>query len=347
MRKRILAIVLLSFCLMFAGCGHEHVWQAATCVSPKICPECGETEGDALGHKWIDATCVDAKICEICLNTMGQPLGHKWVGATCTEPRHCEACGAAEGELLEHEWVEASCAMAMHCANCNVVDGEPLEHSWVPATCTESETCSVCTKKQGKALGHNYQWWTLSKVATCTVQGTETSKCTVCGEVGERKTNLADHIPGQWTISVKASPEGQGTKVRRCTKCDKLLETQKYDLTASEVRQYYDTEYQSISYENLSRYPDNYEGEKVKFTGKVVQVCSEAKSALYYSTYRVATSGSYNNVVYIYVDNYGSGRRILEDDWITFYGVYDGLFTYETVMGASVTIPQIKVDHII
>lgn len=103
---------------------------------------------------------------------------------------------------------------------------------------------------------------------------------------------------------------------------------------------------QSISYDNLSRTPDVYEGTDVKFTGRVLQVCSEATSAEYYSTYRVATSGRYDNVVMIYVDNYGSGTRILEDDWITFYGSYGGLYTYTTVLGASVTIPKIYVEYL-
>ena len=124
------------------------------------------------------------------------------------------------------------------------------------------------------------------------------------------------------------------------------IEAQKYSLSDYEIKQYYEKEYKSISYNNLARYPDDYEGEKVKFSGRVVQVCSEATSALYYSTYRVAVNGNYNSVVYLCVDNYGSGRRILEDDWITFYGEYDGLYTYTTVMGASVTIPKIIADYI-
>ena len=99
-----------------------------------------------------------------------------------------------------------------------------------------------------------------------------------------------------------------------------------------------------IGYDELARNPESYKNEYVFFSGKVVQVCSEASSPLYYSTYRVATSGSYNNIVLLYVNNYGSGSRILEDDTISFYGKYDGLYTYKTVMGASVTIPSIKAE---
>lgn len=347
MKKKFIAGILLSACLILSGCGHDHTWQAATCIAPKICPECGTTEGEPLGHSWIDATCIDAKICNICLQTMGQPLGHSWEDASCTAPKTCKLCGVSEGDPLEHNWLDATCTTAKTCAVCGVTKGETLEHTWIPATCTQPESCSICGTTQGKSLGHTFTNWKLDKKSTCTEPGVETSTCDVCGESGSRETELAEHTPGQWTVSKIATPNDTGIKVKKCTKCETVTETTKYALTENEIKQYYNKEYKSISYENLSRYPDDYKGEKVKFTGRVVQVCSEAKSALYYSTYRVATSGRYDNVVYIYVDNYGSGRRILEGDQITFYGTYDGLYTYTTVMGASVTIPSVKVDYVI
>ena len=38
--------------------------------------------------------------------------------------------------------------------------------------------------------------------------------------------------------------------------------------------------------------------------------------------------------------------RVLEDDRITIYGTSRGLYTYETVMGAEMTIPLIMADTI-
>ena len=38
--------------------------------------------------------------------------------------------------------------------------------------------------------------------------------------------------------------------------------------------------------------------------------------------------------------------RILEDDRVTVYGTSRGLYTYETVMGAEVTIPFIWADSV-
>lgn len=40
-----------------------------------------------------------------------------------------------------------------------------------------------------------------------------------------------------------------------------------------------------------------------------------------------------------------STKRFLEDDIVTFYGTYDGLYTYETILGASVTIPSVTARY--
>ncbi len=101
-----------------------------------------------------------------------------------------------------------------------------------------------------------------------------------------------------------------GTRVKLCTACGAIVQTESFTLSDEELKELYKENCRSISYKDLSRTPDAYMDEYVKFSGTVVQVCYKATSSLYYSTYRVATSGSYGDVVYIYVDNYGSGLRI-------------------------------------
>ena len=95
-----------------------------------------------------------------------------------------------------------------------------------------------------------------------------------------------------------------------------------------------------ISYDELSRNPDEYEGEMVKFTGEVVQTMGSGT----FSSMRVdVTKGSYGiytDTVYVsYIED--SSNRVLEDDIVTFYGIYDGLYTYQSVMGATITIPKV------
>ncbi len=36
---------------------HEHNYLDATCTSPKVCTDCGETYGEALGHDYVDGKC--------------------------------------------------------------------------------------------------------------------------------------------------------------------------------------------------------------------------------------------------------------------------------------------------
>jgi len=40
-----------------------------------------------------------------------------------------------------------------------------------------------------------------------------------------------------------------------------------------------------------------------------------------------------------------SGSRILEDDIVTFYGTYGGLYSYESVMGATITVPLVLAQY--
>lgn len=97
-----------------------------------------------------------------------------------------------------------------------------------------------------------------------------------------------------------------------------------------------------ISFNQLARNPDKYEGEKVKFSGKVLQVMEGD----YMVSIRLGVNGSYDNVIYgTYFPSLVSSR-VLEDDYITVYGTSEGLYTYESTMGASITIPSLSIEKI-
>ncbi|MGI6013990.1 MAG: hypothetical protein ACOX7K_06870 [Oscillospiraceae bacterium] len=166
-------------------------------------------------------------------------------------------------------------------------------------------------------MGHTVTDWTIVRDSTCTETGLESGLCSTCNEMTERERALKEHIAGDWVVTEVPTEETEGTRVKTCTICETVVEEEKFSMSEEELKALYKSRCQSISYDNLSRTPDQYEGEYVKFTGKVLQICSETTSSLYYSTYRVATAGGYENGVYICVDNYGGDKRILEDDWIT------------------------------
>ena len=97
----------------------------------------------------------------------------------------------------------------------------------------------------------------------------------------------------------------------------------------------------------MSRDPDTYEGNLYKFDGRVLQVMEEGQSdGTTLVALRVASKGRYDDVVYVvYYRKAGEGR-ILEDDKVTVHGTSTGLYSYETVMGAEVTIPMIFADSV-
>lgn len=271
---------------------------------------------------------------------------HTWKDATCTAPMICSECGETAGEPLGHKWKSATCTEAKTCTVCGVTEGDPLGHSWTDATCTEPKTCTVCGATEGKPLGHDVSEWKTVRDASCSETGLEEAVCSRCGEVVQRETEKLAHTPGDWEILSKPTTSEEGVKVRKCKVCGEEVERETFTLTPAELKAQYIKECKQIPYKNLERTPSDYEGQKIRFSGRVIQVCSEASSSLYYSTYRVATAGSYANVVYVKVDNYGTGSRILEGDFVKLYGTFDGLYTYTAVRGNNITIPCMIAEYV-
>lgn len=100
----------------------------------------------------------------------------------------------------------------------------------------------------------------------------------------------------------------------------------------------YDT---GITYENLARNPDTYKGQKVKFSGRIIQVIKGENV----SQYRFKINDDYNQVILIEISNSQlENNRILEDDYITIKGLSYGEYTYSSTMGGEITVPAVVVD---
>lgn len=97
-----------------------------------------------------------------------------------------------------------------------------------------------------------------------------------------------------------------------------------------------------ISYDQLARTPDDYFAKKIKFYGKVVQVI-EGSGVI---NIRFAVDDNYDYMILGEYDSSLVSSRILEDDYITIYGQSMGLYTYESTMGADITIPSVVIDRI-
>lgn len=118
---------------------------------------------------------------------------------------------------------------------------------------------------------------------------------------------------------------------------EKLVAEQKKK--EEEEKKGYDT---GITYSQLARTPDDYLAKKVKFSGKVVQVMEDGDSV----GIRLAVDGDYDNIILGTFDSSIISERILEDDYITVYGLSAGIYTYESTMGASISVPSMTIDKI-
>ena len=77
--------------------------------------------------------------------------------------------------------------------------------------------------------------------------------------------------------------------------------------------------------------------EYTKIYGKVLQDCGNGY-------YRITSGGSAWDDVYMVTVQ--SGDVLVEDDWVTCYGVTAGIYSYETVMGATQKVPWITAKYV-
>ena len=97
-----------------------------------------------------------------------------------------------------------------------------------------------------------------------------------------------------------------------------------------------------ITYDQLARTPDDYVGKKVKFYGKVVQVIEGDEEI----DIRLAVDGNYDTILLGAYESSIVSSRVLEDDFITIYGLSAGLTSYESTMGGKITIPAVLIEKI-
>lgn len=135
----------------------------------------------------------------------------------------------------------------------------------------------------------------------------------------------------------------RATGIAATGKVDKQTYDTLVSVNAPKAPKSISTEYEKMDYKAVARNPKNYEGDKIKFDGKVIQVVEGDK----FNVYRIASKGSYDNVVYVEYTLPKGASRILEDDKVTVYGICLGVYSYTTVMGSEITIPACLADEIV
>ena len=225
--------------------------------------------------------------------------------------------------------------------------GQPKhQHTWVEATCSAPKHCSECGETEGIALPHEIGQWEVVVEATCTESGVQQGTCLRCGETITEQVPIKEHTLGEWEITKEATYDSPGEKVQKCTVCGSTVYRESFELSAEEKESFYKASCEWIPYKDLARNPDEYKGRPVAFTGEVVQVLEGDVFNVYRIDVTQTYYGIWEDTVYVSFKGTASGGRVLEDDIVTFYGTYLGLQTYETIFGASVTIPSVWAEYI-
>ena len=116
-------------------------------------------------------------------------------------------------------------------------------------------------------------------------------------------------------------------------------------MSSEEIAAAYKDSCSSFTYEQVARDPDTYFGERAKFTGEVIQVLQEGNSYTLRVNITQVSYGWRDTIMVSYTSSAGESR-ILEDDVITLYGVMGGMYTYETIFGAEVTVPLLFAEYV-
>lgn len=340
---RILFVLLLAGIL--SGCECKHEWLPATCTEPSKCSNCEEIQGEELGHVWIDATCLEARICSTCNLVDGEPNGHQWAEATCNTPKTCVVCGKEEGSPILHAWVAATCTTAKTCSLCGITEGEIVGHKWDQATCTEAKTCSICGETNGEALGHEIAEWITTVEPSCLAEGMKEGICNICNRTETETIPIADHVKGNWDVTIEPTEDEPGEWTLYCAVCGEVMATGEYVLSPEEIKERYISKCTAYNYDTIARDPDEYMFTYGKYTGEVIQVIEDGDD--YQLRVNVTKDKyGYSDTIYVLYTLKDGESRILEDDIVTIYGINMGTVTYETVLGASVTIPCVYAEYL-
>jgi len=96
---------------------------------------------------------------------------------------------------------------------------------------------------------------------------------------------------------------------------------------------------QTIPYKDLARDTEQYVGKPVKYDGKIIQVMEDSGAYVLRVNVTKKDFGLWDDTVLVTCE---CQRRPLENDIVTLFGTIYGRTSYKTVLGATVTLPQIS-----
>ncbi len=94
-----------------------------------------------------------------------------------------------------------------------------------------------------------------------------------------------------------------------------------------------------ISFKELNKNPESHAGERVKLSGRVIQIMESGGL----TDIRMDVNDNFGDTVYV---TYAGTTSALEDSMITIYGEVVGSYTYESQAGWEITLPEIDAKYV-
>lgn len=144
-----------------------------------------------------------------------------------------------------------------------------------------------------------------------------------------------------------SSISNSGSSTTRSSTTKSVSETTATETTPTTSAQDFKTSCKTFPYKDIARQPIKYIGEKVVYTGEIVQVGSES-DGLYYARINVTKDeyDSYSDTMYVTYELEENEPKFLENDIVTFYGICEGELSYESIFGEEITIPSVSAKYI-
>ena len=190
----------------------------------------------------------------------------------------------------------------------------------------------------GTALFNKSNSETKSTTTSSTVTTTSKSKSKSSEELAASKAS--SEAAASKASSEAAASKASEEKAKKEAETKASMEAAAAQEAKEEAEKKDPATYPTQAYDEMARNGDSHAGEKIQITGKVIQVQDSDDGG---ATLRVATSANGYDDVYLVqiMSSEWKGHRLLEDDQITIYGTAYGLYSYETVMGNTQTVPAI------
>lgn len=166
-------------------------------------------------------------------------------------------------------------------------------------------------------------------------------KWTTSNESIAKVNNGLIEATGAGIATIKISDKGNNYKECKVTVREKTPEEIRAEKEAE--KQTFINSCQSYNYKDIFRNSENYYGKNAKFTGKVIQVIEGSSLYKVRMNVTIGSYGYYSDTIMAFIPKSAMSGRILEDDIITIYGNLGKLYTYDTVLGSTMTIPSIDV----